>query len=262
MALTTAALKPFEALFGDAATLEQALHTWSGSAKAGAKLAVKASIEVGVGMGAATVAQAVTHGGEATIAGADDLVTQGIAFIASKFVHRHTVKMREPSEKAVAKSDRARALMQKLDALSRRADAAGSDRASSRGPRAPRRAFTAFARRSGTMTNPPQRRTEPPERHERRTRRTVRRSAASSPSPVPARRAAPPSSTARSMRHAAQIHDALRRRAERRAGPAHARSADRNGASRAVTGRSSCELNPRMADLGRSTGGSRRRPCS
>ena len=47
MALTTAALQPFEGLFGDAAALEQELHTWSGSAKAGAKLAIKAPIEVG-----------------------------------------------------------------------------------------------------------------------------------------------------------------------------------------------------------------------
>jgi hypothetical protein len=131
MALTTAALRPFEGLFGDAAALEKELQTWAGSAKAGAKFAVKAPIEVGVGIVAAGAAHTATQGGEATAAGVDDLVTQGIALVASKFVHRHTIQMRERIERAISGADRAetRTLLQLVDALSRRAEAAGAQSA-------------------------------------------------------------------------------------------------------------------------------------
>jgi hypothetical protein len=127
MTLTTAALKPFQGLFGDAAALERELQTWSGSAKAGAKLAVKAPIEVGVGIGAAGAAHAVTHGVRPTAATADDIVTQGIALVATKFVHRHTVKMRERVEHALSGADRAKAdaLLHQIEALSLRAQTAG-----------------------------------------------------------------------------------------------------------------------------------------
>jgi hypothetical protein len=127
MALTGAALRPFEGLFGDAATLERELQTWAGTARAGARLAVKAPTEVGVGIGAAGATHAAIHGGPPTAASADEVVTQGIALVASKFVHRHTIEIRKRIERAMSGADRAeaQALLRQVDALSLRAQAAG-----------------------------------------------------------------------------------------------------------------------------------------
>ena len=62
--LTSAALKPFQGLLRDSAAVEGEIRTWGQLAKRGGRAAAGVVVETGVGIGAAGVAHAMTHGGE------------------------------------------------------------------------------------------------------------------------------------------------------------------------------------------------------
>ncbi|HEY4178424.1 MAG TPA: hypothetical protein VGM90_16370 [Kofleriaceae bacterium] len=125
ISLAGVAMKPFAALKGDTAAIEQQLRTWSGFAKATAKSAAYSAIEVGVSIGASGMAQALTNDGRVSTAGADDVVTQGISVAIGAMVHGHSGEIRTRVERAVGNSEEARGLMRRLDDLERRARAAG-----------------------------------------------------------------------------------------------------------------------------------------
>jgi hypothetical protein len=91
--LTNAALKPFEGLL--APTDEVEIRSWGQLAKRGGKLAASIAIEAGAGIGAAGIAHAMTHGGHMEAGASEEWITQGISIAATKFVHQHTVAMRD-----------------------------------------------------------------------------------------------------------------------------------------------------------------------
>ncbi|MEO8336952.1 MAG: DUF4157 domain-containing protein [bacterium] len=100
--LTSAALKPFHGLLEDSVAVEKQIRTWGQLAKAGGKAAAELVIDTGVGIGAAGVAHAVTHGGELSQHDAMEWVTQGLSIAASKFVQSGTVQMHERITRAAA----------------------------------------------------------------------------------------------------------------------------------------------------------------
>jgi Zn-dependent peptidase ImmA (M78 family) len=107
--LTSAVMKPFEGLFKNSAAVEGEIRTWGQLARRSGKAAAELVVDTGAGIGAASVAHAMTHGGELSMAGQDEWITQGISIAASKFVHSRTEGMIQRIQYAKGQAQVARA---------------------------------------------------------------------------------------------------------------------------------------------------------
>lgn len=122
---TSAAMKPFEGLLADSEAVEQEVQrSWAQTAKHGAKVGVEMVLETGAGITGSTIAHAATHGMDATAPGSGDLIEQGIALAASRFVGQRMRGMHERIEVAARELGPAafEKLLTKVDALAGRAN--------------------------------------------------------------------------------------------------------------------------------------------
>jgi hypothetical protein len=92
--LTSAAMKPFQGILAETGAVEGQIVSWGRTATKGGRLAAELVIETGVGIGAAGVAHAVTHGGNVGAQDAESWVTMGLSIAASKYVGKRTADMK------------------------------------------------------------------------------------------------------------------------------------------------------------------------
>jgi len=102
--LTNAAMRPFMGLFKNPGAVAQEVRTWAQFAKRTGKFAARATVEIGVGIGAAHVAHSLTHFDQLKAATSDEFILQGISLVASKFVHERASQMHTRINDAAAAS--------------------------------------------------------------------------------------------------------------------------------------------------------------
>ena len=96
------------------------MRTWVQLAKRTGQLGAELAIDIGVSVGSTHVVSAMMHGGELSIASSDELISQGLAIAASKFVGQHVEAMRQRMSQA--RQERG---LRELDELLTRVDALG-----------------------------------------------------------------------------------------------------------------------------------------
>jgi hypothetical protein len=102
--LTNAAMRPFMGLFKNPGAVAQEVRTWAQFAKRTGKFAARATVEIGVGIGAAHVAHSLTHFDQLKAATSDEFILQGISLVAGKFVHERASQMHTRINEAAAAS--------------------------------------------------------------------------------------------------------------------------------------------------------------